>query len=838
MTHDPDSILVKRCRRGQEAAWNDFLRRFYPEAALFVYQLDPVFGPEEVAAICDDIFPRMVELVDQDRASVPTRVQLLIEALQTTRECRQSWARDAAARRDAGAESPAAEPAPSDQESAVDSEGLSLRLLLDHAGVNCRDVIELIFFAGLSRSELALALGLTGEMVEMRLQTCLTRLEVAELRSEAAGMPAAVAPNEERPPVPAPERSLAERLTQYAEARRRRAPGFPIPEETRSRVLMAARERYGESFDLSWVLGQTPGAAWPRVALVAASALAVIAGAFYLQKAWNQSVTTGLQETGDANERLPDPAGLETTRSLFEAAGLPDATETLRTNPSLLIPGGNPTSPAIATASPPATRKPAEPIPTASPTLRPLPAVPTSTLPASIVPSPPEPTPPARPAPESTPAPPPAAKQNRGGAVLEVLAPAVATPLESATEPPSPTPAIATDIVPPVTIRAAPPLPSPSPAPPTPTDSILIAAAPSAPGPDGSTPPAPSDIQPPRSGAPPAPTAPDAPAAPAPTALDPTLLPAESYPEPQLPPEWDPIEWFPGESTPMAPVPPASTIAPQPPAAPAPSPAAPSPVAANPDSDGSPLGSHSEPAAIGSSPRYDGAAEAETQGEVSAVGVGGQLVYEAPAPEPLSAGEDGLWAIGSWLTEPKTLDDGGQRFICKAVAVEDRTSSNGPPPPNLLRDFRLRPSSSGGELVDADGSLYAFVFPAARELLGRAAFRTSQVAPARVEDTENGGGESAREHGNPDASVLEVVSFKAAGLHRSTGQWVVVDGFVLLEGAQALNEAQVASDWWAWLTPGARLRAEVRLGSRIRFPVLAEGTARAQTEQMAGMITP
>jgi hypothetical protein len=197
----------------------------------------------------------------------------------------------------------------------------------------------------------------------------------------------------------------------------------------------------------------------------------------------------------------------------------------------------------------------------------------------------------------------------------------------------------------------------------------------------------------------------------------------------------------------------------------------------------------------------------------------------------------GRLSVSPWGTPGSDPGDSrGQRFQAEARREVAGSNPNAQPLPPVLRDFQLRRSLGGGEIVDADGSTYGFVFPPTPEAVGVEAFG---VQPA--------GDRTPQAVASEDQRTSEVVSFKAAGLHRSTRQWVVVDGLVLVDGESGATEDQIPTinpqpithqpvhrqiEWWDRLTAGARLRGEVRLGSKLRFPLVALGTTNNPTGQI------
>jgi|GEM_PF-3392040 len=149
---------------------------------------------------------------------------------------------------------------------------------------------------------------------------------------------------------------------------------------------------------------------------------------------------------------------------------------------------------------------------------------------------------------------------------------------------------------------------------------------------------------------------------------------------------------------------------------------------------------------------------------------------------------------------------GEQRYVREDSTRHLRRNFNSPPLPEVLQEFVIRKRSNGMAIVDADGSIY-------------------DVVPEETLVAPDSGVASRR--------VESAVCFKAAGMHKSSGQWVVFDGWLVPaegeKGELASGGKGTGSQWAA--VPGLplggmRVCGEVRLGERTRFPLAADPVAK------------
>jgi DNA-directed RNA polymerase specialized sigma24 family protein len=672
--------------------------------ARFVYQLDPAFGVEEVEAICAQSFVRLVARQRERNGALPLRLLLYLVTLHETHACRQVWAQTGSAG-----------PRPTQEEGPLGvapaaaladaADGVGLRLLLDQAGGACRDIVELAFFGELDHRDLALVFGLTEELVEQRLMTCLNRVETLGRRSERPTDSAGSATAPALGYVLESDLPLADLLTRCAQARRERAPVFIASAPLHRQVLAELESVYGRRPGLgSWV-GWLPGSPRLQLGIAGAGALALIAAASAWY--WEAPQPEKSSSTPVAAEQPPAPVFGPAFGS--QSGGEPEA-RTESENARDPGPAGH--APETAADRPPGASGPLDTEPRVEKT-DPVEAGQRANSPTVVSSDPPNP----------------------GGTLAPQPASAGTTPDKTA----------------PDTARRE------------------------AEGKDA--PPASANDR-------------DAEARRSKLSLFSLTVnlnfgakPAEQTPKP---PNRDGGK----EENAIA-------------------------AAAGTQSvEGQPDSISREPVREGTAPE---AAQTGGAGDVlrDAVGTPLRVGWSATEPWEPDRPDTGFGSVNPWGARVEREDGVGQRFLAATADGHGLGSGNAPPLPEVLRDFRLRPSSGWGELVDADGSVYSFVFPPTPEWVGTEAF-SAGPAPGQEAEPRNG-------NSDDPAAQIEALSFKAAGLNRSTGQWVVVDGLIRVEGAGGAGAATDAGPWWDRLRPGSRLRGEVRLGSRVRFPLLAGG---------------
>jgi RNA polymerase sigma-70 factor (ECF subfamily) len=198
---DAESELLVRCRRGDEAAWDELFDLHYAAAGAFVSQLGYDFTREDVEEICQEVFLSVIRNLESFHGGSRFQTWLFCIAANKARDFRE---RRSAAKRGGGqtvlslqAESPetglrmdppTGEARP-DQALLNAEEGLLLAKALEALGEPCREVIELRYFGDLSYDEIGQALRLNPKTVSSRLSKCLDRLEELGKQLVTAGKP-------------------------------------------------------------------------------------------------------------------------------------------------------------------------------------------------------------------------------------------------------------------------------------------------------------------------------------------------------------------------------------------------------------------------------------------------------------------------------------------------------------------------------------------------------------------------------------------------------------------------------------------------------------------------
>ena len=185
----PEAELLRRCGRGDAAAWDDLFDRHYDAVGRFVFQLYPQLSHEDTEEICQETFLSAIKALASFQGNSQVQTWLFRIAANKARDFRD---KQMAAKRGGGQvtislnEEPLSGAPPIDPPSAapgpdavlVNGETAELlREALDRLGEPCREIIELRYFGDLSYEEISVALSLHAKTVSSRLSKCLDKLE-------------------------------------------------------------------------------------------------------------------------------------------------------------------------------------------------------------------------------------------------------------------------------------------------------------------------------------------------------------------------------------------------------------------------------------------------------------------------------------------------------------------------------------------------------------------------------------------------------------------------------------------------------------------------------------
>jgi RNA polymerase sigma-70 factor, ECF subfamily len=196
---ESEAQLLRRCRRGEAAAWDELFNLHYAAAGRFVVQLANDFTREDVEEICQEVFLSVIKNLRDFRAGSQFQTWLFRIAANKARDYR---ARLVAAKRGGGQttvslqaqdpetglslDPPGTAPAP--DEALLSSERAELvHRALETIGDPCRELLELRYFGELSYEEIGRALRLNVKTVGSRLSKCLDRFEGLAQKSFSKG---------------------------------------------------------------------------------------------------------------------------------------------------------------------------------------------------------------------------------------------------------------------------------------------------------------------------------------------------------------------------------------------------------------------------------------------------------------------------------------------------------------------------------------------------------------------------------------------------------------------------------------------------------------------------
>jgi RNA polymerase sigma-70 factor (ECF subfamily) len=206
MGADPEADLLKRCRRGDSAAWDELFDAHYAAAGRFIFQLGSDFTQEDVEEICQEVFLSVIRNLESFEGGCRFRTWAFRIAANKARDHRE---RKQAAKRGGGQTTISLQAEDPETGLALDPPSTTLRpdealmgeervalvhRALEELGEPCRDIIELRYFGDLSYEEISRALKLNPKTVSSRLSKCLDKLE-AVARPIFSGANAAVFPS-------------------------------------------------------------------------------------------------------------------------------------------------------------------------------------------------------------------------------------------------------------------------------------------------------------------------------------------------------------------------------------------------------------------------------------------------------------------------------------------------------------------------------------------------------------------------------------------------------------------------------------------------------------------
>lgn len=199
MGADTEAKLLRRCRRGEPAAWDELFDLYYAAAGRFVIQLAHDFTREDVEEICQEVFLSVINNLHTFRAGSQFQTWLFRIAANKARDHRS---RQLAAKRGGGQttvslqaqdletglslDPPSANPSP--DEALLSAERTQLvHRALELLGDPCRELLELRYFGELSYEEIGRTLRLNVKTVGSRLSKCLDRFEAIAAKRFSKG---------------------------------------------------------------------------------------------------------------------------------------------------------------------------------------------------------------------------------------------------------------------------------------------------------------------------------------------------------------------------------------------------------------------------------------------------------------------------------------------------------------------------------------------------------------------------------------------------------------------------------------------------------------------------
>ncbi len=191
-----ETELIRRCRQGESAAWDELFDRHYAATARFIFQLSPDVSREDAEEICQEVFLSVIKNLATFHGGSQLQTWIFRIASNKTRDFRE---KQRAAKRGGGvapislqAENietgltldPASLlPGPDEILSSAE-QARQVTAALEKLEQPCHEIIHLRYFADLSYQEISCELKLNEKTVSSRLSKCLDQLEKILLSSE------------------------------------------------------------------------------------------------------------------------------------------------------------------------------------------------------------------------------------------------------------------------------------------------------------------------------------------------------------------------------------------------------------------------------------------------------------------------------------------------------------------------------------------------------------------------------------------------------------------------------------------------------------------------------
>lgn len=188
MSKVPEETMIRRCQRGDEAAWEALFEQHYEAVCRFLFQQSGGFTRQDVEELAQEVFLAAIRGLDAFHGGSSLQTWLYRIAMNKGRDLIE---KRRAAKRGGGRDPlsldaphpadgavidpPSSSPGP-DAQTARNDEFEQLRAVMDRLGGPCRDLIELRYFGDLTYEELAAESDISPKTVTARLARCLQRL--------------------------------------------------------------------------------------------------------------------------------------------------------------------------------------------------------------------------------------------------------------------------------------------------------------------------------------------------------------------------------------------------------------------------------------------------------------------------------------------------------------------------------------------------------------------------------------------------------------------------------------------------------------------------------------